>query len=128
MTLSVLKSRVSLVVCTVSLALAGTAVSASAQSIGVIKGRVVEEASDRGVPDAQVRVTGTELVAVTNSNGDYTIAAAPAGTREVSVRRIGYARQVRGVTVAVNQTVTANFAINQAASTLDAVVVNGTGG
>ena len=118
---------------TIVLAVAAIAVSAAlaaeaAAQTGTIRGRVIEAASQRGVSDARVTVAGTTLSAITNERGDYTINAAPAGPQEVVARRIGYARQVQPVTVSANDAVAANFELRQAASTLDAVVVTGTGG
>ncbi len=106
---------------------AATATAAAAQT-GTIRGRVTEIASQRGVSDARVTLTGTTLSAVTNENGEFTISAAPTGSQEITVRRIGYARQVQPVTVPASDVVRANFELRQAASTLDAVVVTGTGG
>lgn len=102
--------------------------SALAQSTGVVRGRVVESGSQRGVAEAQVTIKGTTLGAVTNANGDFTISGVPAGTHEFSVRRIGYGRRTQTITVAANATTSANFDVALAASQLDAVVVTGTGG
>lgn len=107
---------------------AALASSAVAQATGVVRGRVVESGSQRGVAEAQVTITGTTLGAVTNQNGDFTISGVPAGTHELSVRRIGYGRRTQTITVAVNATTSANFEVALAASQLDAVVVTGTGG
>ena len=102
--------------------------TAVAQSTGVVRGRVVESGSQRGVAEAQVTITGTTLGAVTNANGEFTISGVPAGTHELSVRRIGYGRRTQTITVAANATTSANFDVALAASQLDAVVVTGTGG
>lgn len=107
---------------------AGLATTLAAQNSGVIRGRVVEAGTQRGVADAQVTVIGTSLGAVTNANGDFAIAMATSGPHEVGVRRIGYARRVQTVNLAPGGTVSANFELRQVASNLDAVVVTGTGG
>ena len=62
--------------------------SAFAQGTGTIRGRVVEIGTQRPVPDAQVRITGTTSGGVTNSQGEYVITAVPVGQREVVARRI----------------------------------------
>ena len=98
------------------------------QATGVIRGRVVDASSQRPLISAQVLVAGTALRGVTNANGEFTITGVPPGSRDVSVRRIGYSRSTQTVTVSSGATVTANFEINPAASQLDAVVVTGTGG
>ncbi|MEO7648445.1 MAG: SusC/RagA family TonB-linked outer membrane protein [Gemmatimonadaceae bacterium] len=107
---------------------AASAAPALAQSTGVIRGRVIESGSQRGVAEAQVTITGTTLGAVTNANGDFTITGVPAGAHELSVRRIGYGRRTQSVTVVANATTAANFDVVLAASQLDAVIVTGTGG
>jgi len=108
--------------------LVGLASPLAAQSTGTIRGRVVETGSGRAVTDAQVTIAGTSIRAVTNSNGEFTIAAAPAGAQQVVVRRIGYARSTQSVTIASGATISTNFQLSQAASQLDVVVVTGTGG
>lgn len=106
----------------------GLASPLAGQATGTVRGRVIDGGSQRGVPDAQVTVAGTALRAVTNASGEYTITAVPAGTRDVSVRRIGYNRKSQTLNVPFAETVTANFEITIAASQLDAVVITGTGG
>jgi TonB-dependent starch-binding outer membrane protein SusC len=102
--------------------------SAAAQATGTIRGRVVETASQRPIPEAQVFVDGTNIGALTNSNGEYTITAVPAGQHTVTARRIGYSRAVRNLMVSTAAPVTADFTLSQAASQLDRVVVTGTAG
>ena len=46
---------------------------------GTVRGRVVDAAGGRGLPDAQVSVEGTRLGALSGANGDFTIPA-PIGT------------------------------------------------
>lgn len=102
--------------------------TASAQATGTIRGRVLDAASQRPVPEAQVNVTGTTLGAVANANGDYVIANVPAGQREVTARRIGYTRQARTVTVGAGVDTRVDFAMSISATQLEQMVVTGTGG
>ena len=99
-----------------------------AQATGTIRGRVVDAGSERPLSDVQVLVSGTAIGAVTTANGDYTLASVPMGARDLTVRRLGYARAAQSVTVTPNSAVVANFSLKQAASQLDAVVVTGTAG
>ncbi|HYC51182.1 MAG TPA: SusC/RagA family TonB-linked outer membrane protein [Gemmatimonadaceae bacterium] len=101
--------------------------AASAQSGGTIRGRVVD-ASARPLQDVNVTVTGTRLGGMTNANGEFIITGVPAGTQQVGARRIGFARQVKNVTVTAGGEVTAEFQLSPAATTLDEVVVTGTAG
>ncbi|HUQ18362.1 MAG TPA: SusC/RagA family TonB-linked outer membrane protein [Gemmatimonadaceae bacterium] len=100
----------------------------AAQATGIIRGRVIDAGTQRPVDAAQVTIAGTGLRAVTNASGEFTISGAPAGSRDVSVRRIGYSRAAKTVTIQSGATVTADFSISVAASQLDAVVITGTGG
>jgi TonB-dependent starch-binding outer membrane protein SusC len=93
-----------------------------------VRGRVTEAATLRPVSDAQVILGTTGASAVTNANGDYVISNAPAGTHDLTVRRIGYMRLSRQVTVAVGAEVRADFALTQSASQMEAVVITGTAG
>ncbi|HEY1106591.1 MAG TPA: TonB-dependent receptor plug domain-containing protein, partial [Agromyces sp.] len=101
--------------------------SVLAQSTGTIRGRVTESAAQAGVSDAQVSVVGTPLGALTNATGDFTILNVPAGTRQVTVRRIGYTPRTRTVTVVAGQTARVEFAVDKSAATLDQVVVTALG-
>ena len=96
------------------------------QSTGTVRGRVTDAATGRGLPDAQVVVTGTRAGALTDASGAYTITAVPTGARSVTVRRIGYLPSTKATTVATGGTVTLDFAINQSAINLQEVVVTGT--
>ena len=100
----------------------------AAQATGTVRGRVTDASGQRAVSDVQVTVTGTQLGAVTNAAGDYIIANVPAGTHELSARRLGYTRSARAVTVTAGADVRADFALAAAASQLDAIVVTGTAG
>ncbi|HEV8214909.1 MAG TPA: SusC/RagA family TonB-linked outer membrane protein [Gemmatimonadaceae bacterium] len=95
---------------------------------GTIRGKVVEVGTERPIADVQVRVTGTTSGAVTNSQGDFVIAAVPAGQREVVARRLGYTKRSQNVTVSAGGDVRANFTMTPAASELEAIVVSGTAG
>jgi len=95
---------------------------------GTIRGKVVEVGTERPIADVQVKVTGTTSGAVTNSQGDFVIAAVPAGQREVVARRLGYTKQSQSVTVSTGGDVRANFTMTPAASELEAIVVSGTAG
>ena len=101
---------------------------AAAQGTSVIRGRVTDAGTGRPIADVQVTITGRAIGGVTNSAGDYSIPAAPAGTHELSARRIGYARSNRSVTVSPGSETRADFTLRVTASTLDAVVVTGTAG
>jgi TonB-dependent starch-binding outer membrane protein SusC len=106
--------------------LALSAGSVAAQ--GTIRGRVVDAATSRPIADVQIVVTGSQMGALTNANGDYVVVNVPVGSRELVARRLGYTRQTKAVTVVQGTEVRADFALGVSASQLDQVVVTGTGG
>lgn len=100
--------------------------SAAAQATGRITGVVTDSATDRPVSDVQVVVVGTRIGGVTDAQGRYTITGAPAGTRSIEARRIGYrAGRIPNVTVPDAGTVTVDIKIVAIALTLQAVVTTG---
>jgi TonB-linked SusC/RagA family outer membrane protein len=102
--------------------------TASAQSTGTVRGRVIDASNQRPIAEAQVNVTGTTLGAITNANGDYTIVNVPAGQREIVARRLGYTRQARNVTVGAGVDTRVEFSMSVSATQLEQMVVTGTGG
>ena len=101
---------------------------AHAQANGTIRGRVTEAGSQRPLSDVTITVVGTTIGGVTNANGDYAISGVPGGARQLSARRLGYARVLQPVTVTGGATVRIDFTMSQAASMLDAIVTTGTAG
>jgi outer membrane receptor protein involved in Fe transport len=94
--------------------------------VGTIVGRVTDTRAGTGLEQATVWVEGTSLRATTQVDGAYRIADVPSGTQAVSVRRLGYRRQSQAVVVVADQEVTADVALEAAATELEEVVVTGT--
>jgi TonB-dependent SusC/RagA subfamily outer membrane receptor len=122
MTLSVL--RRSVLIGTFSILAATTL--ASAQGItGTVRGRVIQQGGI-GIPDAQVSIAGTRVGVVSGPNGEFVLAAVPAGTRTIVVRRIGFQPAQRAVEVIGGETATVEIAMEVSAVNLSEVVVTGT--
>jgi len=121
-------SRAALGVCTVFACMALGSRALVAQATGTIRGHVVEAGSQRALGDVQVTVSGTQLGAVSNGNGDFTIANVPSGAYTVQARRIGYSRRSAQATVAAGTDARVDFALDVAATQLDAIVTTGTAG
>jgi TonB-linked SusC/RagA family outer membrane protein len=96
------------------------------QPVGAISGQVLEEDTQRPVMGAEVTVSGTRLVGITNEAGRYLITNVPVGTRDVTVQILGYGQMTRSATIQAEQTVTVNFSLRQRAIALEQVVVTGT--
>lgn len=108
----------------VALATALTAPAVAAQQAGVIAGTVLG-AGGQPLPGAQVRVTGTELGAVTDGSGRFRIAGLAGTDASIEVRRIGYRMETRQVRVGDTNV---RIPMAEQSVALDAVVVTGTPG
>ena len=76
---------------------AGRAIAASvvltgsvAAQTGVLSGVIYDQTNKTGLAGAEVRITGTALVAISGRDGRFTIADIPVGTRELETVRAGY--------------------------------------
>jgi TonB-dependent starch-binding outer membrane protein SusC len=109
---------------------AASAVTDAARPVtmaAVLTGSVVDSVSSRPLANAQVAVVGTQLGALTNDAGRFTITGVPAGTHTVRTILIGYAPQTRTVTVVDGQSAAVDFQLRAQALQLDAVVAIGYG-
>ncbi|HEY9449972.1 MAG TPA: TonB-dependent receptor, partial [Gemmatimonadaceae bacterium] len=102
-------------------------VTAQGEQVGTVTGHITR-AGDLPLDAAQVSVVGTTLGAMTDANGAYTLTRVPAGPQQLRIQRIGFAPVVRIVTVKANESVTLDLLLNEAAVSLDQVVVTGTAG
>lgn len=105
----------------VLLALA-TPTLALAQSTGKLQGRVIERGQTDGTPGVTITIEGTQLGAVTDVDGNYTILGIPVGTYTVRAELAGYSPVlVRNVEINSNSTRTLDFTLQQ--NVADEVVV-----
>jgi TonB-dependent receptor len=81
-------------------------VSAQTAATGVVRGRVINNATHEYVRNAEVRIEGTSLTALTENGGDYQISGVPAGEATVVVSYTGLQAARATVTVAGGQTAT----------------------
>src|SRR4051812_26790878 len=100
---------------------------AVAQGTGSIRGRVTDAATGTPLEGVQVSVDGSRLGSQTGPDGTYTIVGVPAGSRFVSVRRVGYAPQRIAVTVSDGGSATQDLALGRVATQLNEVVVTALG-
>jgi outer membrane receptor protein involved in Fe transport len=105
----------------------GGAGSGAAVLAGRIGGRITHAVTGEPLNAVQVSVVGTSLGALSGTDGRYAIANVPDGTYSVRTQRIGFAAEVRAVTVA-GADVTLDMALRPVSVTLDEVVVTGTAG
>ena len=109
-------------------ALVGTLGAQQASPGGIVTGRVTDAQSGSPIAAVTVAVQGTELGAITGSDGTYRIARVPNGSRTIVARRLGYGAGTRTVAVSEGQSVTADFTLQTSAVNLQQVVVTGTAG
>ncbi|HET7620910.1 MAG TPA: TonB-dependent receptor plug domain-containing protein, partial [Gemmatimonadaceae bacterium] len=98
------------------------------RQLGTIVGRVTDARSHEGINGAAVHIEGGNQGAITGQDGAYRIPNVTPGSYTVAARRIGYTATRAQVTVVADQEVTADFALEAAAMSLDQVVVTGTAG
>ncbi len=102
---------------------------AQAQGTGMLTGTVLDRASGAPINGARVQVVGDAAAgANSDDNGRYFMRNIAVGQQTVRVTRIGFRPEVQTVTIAANDTATANFRIAASAVELQQVVVTGTGG
>jgi TonB-linked SusC/RagA family outer membrane protein len=102
-------------------------VLAWAQGTSIIRGRITDAATGAPLVGVQVRVEGTTVGAQTAADGTYTITGAPAGSRVLSTRRLGYAPTRATITVPATGDATQDFSLDKVATTLNEVVVTALG-
>lgn len=88
---------------------------AQSSSYGTIEGRVFNPLTGEYIRNAEVRLQGTALIAVTEGDGHFRISHAPAGTATLSVVYTGYQSGSATVTVMGGQTVTRDFELQSTA-------------
>lgn len=94
--------------------------------LGAIIGQVTDERTAAPIPGATVTIDLLSLAATAGSDGQYRLEEVPAATYTVQARYIGYAPASRSVTVAGEDEVTVDFALQRSAQRLDEVVTTGT--
>src|SRR5690242_19179215 len=84
------------------------AATAVGQTTGSIQGRVVSE-SGHPLDAAQVWIPGTNRVSRTNERGEYRLTGVPVGSVQLRAQQLGFTAITRPITVAADQTATADF-------------------
>jgi TonB-linked SusC/RagA family outer membrane protein len=98
--------------------------AAQGTGTGTVSGVVTAE-TGQPVVGAQVIIPGRGIGTATGSDGRFTLGRVPAGTYQLRAQRIGFTPLTQQVTVLSDQTVTANFRLQQVATSLTTQVVVG---
>jgi outer membrane receptor protein involved in Fe transport len=81
---------------------------------GKIAGKVIDKASQEGLPGANVIIQGTALGAVTNFDGEFIILNIPPGSYAVKASLIGYGEVLtNGVRVSIDVTTKLDFELGE---------------
>ena len=98
---------------------------AGANAPGVVKGRVIDKQSGKGVSQAQVVIEGTSLDAATDKDGNFRIANVPPGDQRLRVRKIGYDAATIPLSKESRDAERATVSLTPSQVALEAVVVPG---
>ncbi len=94
---------------------------------GRIVGRIIDQSSGAGISDAYIQVVGTRSGAKSGVDGNFVIAAAPAGTVTLHIRRIGFAaKTVTGIVLDPGQSIEQNVSLASAVVQLETTIVTAT--
>lgn len=91
---------------------------------GSLSGKVVDKSG--ALPGVSVVIDGTQLYAVTNSDGTYTIQNIPAGNHTARISFVGFKEVSKTFEAKSGETAVVNITLAEDAAQLDEVVVTGT--
>lgn len=94
--------------------------------IGIVRGRVVDSASNQPVGRAIVTVMGTDARDLTDDSGNFTISGSP-GTATLQIRRLGYRSHTVSIVIPDSGEVAVNIRLVGTPSVLSQVVTTGSG-
>jgi len=92
---------------------------------GGIVGHVVDGKTKRPIKGAAVSLDHASKGVMSNDDGTFRIGSVAAGMHQVTVKAVGYQRQVRSVTVSDTLVANVDFALEAGVNQLDQVVVTG---
>jgi iron complex outermembrane recepter protein len=81
-----------------------------AQTTNILKGKILDSATKKPIENAIIYIPDLKAGAASHSDGFYTIENIPSGTYFVEARFLGYAAQVRSVTIRGNTILDFNLA------------------
>lgn len=103
------------------------AVGAQDAQSGTVAGRVTDVGNQQPLVGVTVVVVGTTRGTLTAQDGTYRIVGVTPGTVQVRAQRIGFAPTTQPAAITPGGTTTLNFALTAAVTTLNEVVITGTG-
>jgi hypothetical protein len=76
---------------------------------GTVKGKV-EDRDGKGLAGAEIQVEGTQLIAITDMEGSYSIESVPTGARRITASMV-LGTETKPVNVEAGRTVLVNFTV-----------------
>lgn len=110
--------------CVLVLVLLVSPTSHAAQSLSRLRG-VVISLDSTPLADATVRLMGTDLAALTDANGRFSIAGVHAGVQLIQIKRIGYASVISRLDFGSGETLAVQVVLEELAVELPKVEVSG---
>jgi hypothetical protein len=100
-------------------------VATAQEAVGRITGRVLDTETGQPIAGAGVQVAGSTLGAMSGVDGRFLIVRVPAGTIDLSVRRIGYAQKsITGIVLPAGGSIEQDVTLSAAKVELTAVTVS----
>jgi len=96
------------------------------QASGRVSGTVTDAKTGLPLQSAEIVLEGTTWRGMTDAGGKYQVGEVTAAAYTMTARRVGYTKGSRSVRVSDGTDVTVDFALEQAALNLEALVVTGT--
>ena len=94
------------------------------QPVQIIRGIVIDEASNKPLTDVSVGLSGTTLGAVTDSAGSFTVRNVPVGRFDIGVSFVGYEPVVlKEIQVTSGKEVFLNVALKESVLALDEIII-----
>ncbi|MCF8239840.1 MAG: TonB-dependent receptor [Melioribacteraceae bacterium] len=119
--LSIYKSTIFLVVILLFI----LSMPASAQSNGIIEGKITDAASGTSLPGANIVVVGQQIGTAADKSGEYQISLKP-GTHTLQVSYVGYKTIKNVIVIEANETIIKNFELETDLTGTSEIVVLGT--
>jgi TonB-dependent SusC/RagA subfamily outer membrane receptor len=101
--------------------------SAAQSATGVVTGRVIDSATQKGVAGVTVTVVGSNLSVATREDGGFKFDKVPTGEQSINARILGYQSKVVKVTVDSARPSKITIVLQQTVTTLSGVVTTAAG-
>jgi hypothetical protein len=105
--------------------LAASSLSAQATT-GTLTGRLLDDMSGQGISNVVVRIDGSQLSAVSGTDGRFLISAVPAGRRVVTLQHVAYGERVDTVVIRAGQEIRLDVRMAMRAVQGDSIVAQAT--